>query len=122
MPFPSRLVYDGETVVLDLRPHWWYFSRHIVTGVPLLILVVVTFQIPDAGIYNVVKWPVVIELVVIYTDDQHFRIGPASDQNTVHCEIVFRKSVKHSSVEKPLVSSAIKLLRQQTHAAARSKD
>jgi hypothetical protein len=69
----------------------------------------------------VVKWSIVIELVVIYTDDQHFRIGPASDQNTVHCEIVFRKSVKHSSIEKPLVGSAIKLLRQQTHAAARSK-
>jgi uncharacterized membrane protein YdbT with pleckstrin-like domain len=64
MPFPSRLVYDGETVTLDLRPHWWYFSRHIVSGVPLLILVILTFQIPDSDIYNVVKWPVVILVLV----------------------------------------------------------
>jgi uncharacterized membrane protein YdbT with pleckstrin-like domain len=58
MPFPARLVYDGESVNLDLRPHWWYFSRHIVTGVPLLLVAVLTFQISDSGIYNVVKWPV----------------------------------------------------------------
>jgi uncharacterized membrane protein YdbT with pleckstrin-like domain len=58
MPFPTRLVYDGETVTLDLRPHWWYFSRHIVTGVPLLLVALLTFQISDSGIYNVVKWPV----------------------------------------------------------------
>lgn len=64
MPFPSRLVYDGETVVLDLRPHWWYFSRHIVTSVPLLFLVVGTSAIPDAGVYNVVKWPVVVLVLV----------------------------------------------------------
>jgi len=64
MPFPSRLVYDGETVTLDLRPHWWYFSRHIVTGVPLLLLVILTFKISDSGIYNVVKWPVVLLVLV----------------------------------------------------------
>ena len=64
MPFPSRLVYDGETVSLDLRPHWWYFSRHIVTGIPLLLLIILTFQISDSGIYNVVKWPVVLLVLV----------------------------------------------------------
>jgi uncharacterized membrane protein YdbT with pleckstrin-like domain len=64
MPFPSRLVYDGETVILDLRPHWWYFSRHIVSGVPLLLLIILTFQISDSDIYNVVKWPVVILVLV----------------------------------------------------------
>ena len=60
MPFPSRLVYDGETVTLDLRPHWWYFSRHIVSGVPLLVLVILTFQISDPDIRSVVKWPIII--------------------------------------------------------------
>ncbi|HEY5166090.1 MAG TPA: PH domain-containing protein [Acidimicrobiia bacterium] len=66
MPFPSRLVYDGETVTLDLRPHWWYFSRHIVSGVPLLLVVILAFRISDSDIYNVVKWPVVI-LVLIWS-------------------------------------------------------
>ena len=38
MPYPQRLLNDGEEVALDLRPHWWYFSRHILSGIPLLAL------------------------------------------------------------------------------------
>ena len=38
MPYPQRLLNDGEEVALDLRPHWWYFSRHILTGIPLAVL------------------------------------------------------------------------------------
>ena len=26
MPFPRRLLFDGEEVVVDLRPHWWFFA------------------------------------------------------------------------------------------------
>lgn len=25
MSFPRRLLFEGEEVVLDLRPHWWFF-------------------------------------------------------------------------------------------------
>ena len=25
MPFPPKLLNDGEEIVLDLRPHWWFF-------------------------------------------------------------------------------------------------
>jgi membrane protein YdbS with pleckstrin-like domain len=38
MPYPKRLLSEGETITLDLRPHWWYFSRHILSGIPLLLL------------------------------------------------------------------------------------
>jgi uncharacterized membrane protein YdbT with pleckstrin-like domain len=38
MPFPRRLLNEGEEVSLDLKPHWWYFANHIFTGVPLLII------------------------------------------------------------------------------------
>ena len=38
MPYPKDLIQDGETLALDLRPHWWYFSRNIFTGIPLLII------------------------------------------------------------------------------------
>jgi uncharacterized membrane protein YdbT with pleckstrin-like domain len=65
MPFPSRLVYDGEAVTLDLRPHWWYFSRHIATGVPLLLLVILTFQL-SSGVRDVLKYPVAI-LVILWS-------------------------------------------------------
>ena len=38
MPYPKNLIQEGETVALDLRPHWWYFSRNILTGIPLFII------------------------------------------------------------------------------------
>jgi uncharacterized membrane protein YdbT with pleckstrin-like domain len=38
MPYPKRLINEGENVALDLRPHWWFFSRHILTGIPLLVV------------------------------------------------------------------------------------
>ena len=40
MPYPSNLIQEGETVALDLRPHWWYFSRNILTGIPLAIILI----------------------------------------------------------------------------------
>ncbi|MFI5052814.1 MAG: PH domain-containing protein [Acidimicrobiia bacterium] len=41
MAYPDELMQDGETVALDLRPHWWYFSRNIFTGIPLFIVLVI---------------------------------------------------------------------------------
>ena len=45
MPYPKRLLSEGETLTLDLRPHWWYFAKHIVTGIGVLILLVLVFQV-----------------------------------------------------------------------------
>jgi membrane protein YdbS with pleckstrin-like domain len=44
MPFPKRLILDGETVVLDLRPHWWFFAGPLFAGVPVLALLVVALK------------------------------------------------------------------------------
>jgi uncharacterized membrane protein YdbT with pleckstrin-like domain len=44
VPFPRKLLNEGEEVALDLRPHWWYFSRHILSGLPLLFLVVIVWN------------------------------------------------------------------------------
>src|SRR3954470_20391634 len=44
MPYPSRLLNDGETVALDLRPHWWYFAKHIAASIVLVVLLVLIFQ------------------------------------------------------------------------------
>jgi len=38
MPYPRRLLNESEEIALDLTPHWWFFAKHIVTGVPLLVL------------------------------------------------------------------------------------
>ena len=38
MPFPRKLLNEGEDVVLDLHPHWWFFAPHITAVVVSIIL------------------------------------------------------------------------------------
>lgn len=49
MPYPKHLLKENETLVLDLKPHWWYFARHILTGIPLFFLIILTFTL-DSGL------------------------------------------------------------------------
>jgi membrane protein YdbS with pleckstrin-like domain len=44
MPFPKRLLLDGETVALDLRPHWWYFAGPLFAGIPVVALLIVAMK------------------------------------------------------------------------------
>ena len=37
MPFPRKFLNDGEDVVLDLHPHWWFFVKPVTTLVLLLV-------------------------------------------------------------------------------------
>ena len=53
MPYPKDLIQDGETLALDLRPHWWYFSRNIFTGIPLFILLVLVLNVDDDDVAQV---------------------------------------------------------------------
>jgi uncharacterized membrane protein YdbT with pleckstrin-like domain len=47
VPYPRHLINEGETVALDLHPHWWFFSKHILTGIPLLLALVGVFAVRD---------------------------------------------------------------------------
>lgn len=47
MPPSGYRLNDNEHMVLDLRPHWWYFSRHILTGVPLWTVLVLSWLHTD---------------------------------------------------------------------------
>lgn len=51
MPYPQRLLNEGEEVALDLRPHWWYFSRHILSGIPLIVLLWLAFTIDNTAFW-----------------------------------------------------------------------
>ncbi len=42
MPFPSELLNGGEQVVLDLRPHWWYFARQGAALVVAILIAVIS--------------------------------------------------------------------------------
>lgn len=54
MSYPKNLINEGENVALDLRPHWWYFSRHILTGIPLVVAIVLAVRIDEDVLYYVV--------------------------------------------------------------------
>ena len=36
MSFPRKLLNDGEDVILDLRPHWWFLTGPVVATIALL--------------------------------------------------------------------------------------
>jgi uncharacterized membrane protein YdbT with pleckstrin-like domain len=56
MAYPKNLIQDGETVALDLRPHWWYFSRNIFTGIPLVIILILVLNIDDDDLRKYTGW------------------------------------------------------------------
>jgi len=31
MPYPQRLLNDGEEISLDIHPHWWFFAKSVAT-------------------------------------------------------------------------------------------
>ena len=63
MPYPKDLIQDGETLALDLRPHWWYFSRNIFTGIPLLIIIILLFSETHGDVRKYLGW--IVGLMVL---------------------------------------------------------
>jgi uncharacterized membrane protein YdbT with pleckstrin-like domain len=61
VPYPKRLLKEGEDVALDLRPHWWFFSKHILVGIPLLILFGLSWSVD-----NTVLWWVWVLVAVVW--------------------------------------------------------
>lgn len=58
MPFPTRLLNEGEQVVLDLRPHWWFLSG------PLFWLLVAAAASGVATALEAPSWAVLSLLAV----------------------------------------------------------
>jgi uncharacterized membrane protein YdbT with pleckstrin-like domain len=52
MPYPKHLLNENEEVALDLRPHWWFFWRHILTGIPLIIILLVVLTNTSSGSFS----------------------------------------------------------------------
>lgn len=38
-PFPEKLLFDSEEVVIDLKPHWWHFAQSLATVALALVAV-----------------------------------------------------------------------------------
>src|SRR4051795_2751738 len=61
-PYPPKLINEGETLVLDLKPHWWFFWKHILAGA--IVLIVLILYAGPLGSPNWGKWPVAIGILV----------------------------------------------------------
>jgi uncharacterized membrane protein YdbT with pleckstrin-like domain len=51
MPYPRRLLNQGEEVALDLKPHWWFFSKQVIAGSALVVVFVLV-----VGLDNGLAW------------------------------------------------------------------
>ena len=63
MPYPRHLINEGETVALDLHPHWWYFSKHILTGIPLFVALIGVLML-SGSVQTVAGWAWAILAVI----------------------------------------------------------
>jgi membrane protein YdbS with pleckstrin-like domain len=61
MPFPGRLLHDGEQVVIDVRPHWWYLVGPVVVFAAVIAgaLAVAVDALPSAA-----DWTAIAALVL----------------------------------------------------------
>jgi len=60
MVFPSKLLNEGEEVVLDLHPHWWFLSGPVSTVVLVLVVSIVALL---ANVSTSVLWLLVVVLL-----------------------------------------------------------
>jgi uncharacterized membrane protein YdbT with pleckstrin-like domain len=53
MPYPAKKLNEGETIKLDMHPHWWYFVEAVAT-LGAVVLVGLAFVVwgPDDGFIN----------------------------------------------------------------------
>jgi uncharacterized membrane protein YdbT with pleckstrin-like domain len=63
MGFPTRLLLDGEKIVLDLRPHWWFYVGPLAAGVPVLLFVGGLFSMDDGDAKDILTWVCLVVFV-----------------------------------------------------------
>jgi uncharacterized membrane protein YdbT with pleckstrin-like domain len=61
-PYPRKLINQGETVVLDLKPHWFFFWKHILIGTGLLV--VFFLWVGPFGATSWLGWPLALALLI----------------------------------------------------------
>ena len=65
MAFPRKLINEGEEVVLDLRPHWWYMAEPTVALLGATALGIVLWQVDVDGTLGDVLAYAVIALILL---------------------------------------------------------
>ena len=65
MAFPTKLLNDGEEIVLDLRPHWWFMAKPTLVLLGAIVLgIVIATQLDGGGFWNdTARWVDVVLIV-----------------------------------------------------------
>ena len=62
--YPPNLINEGEAVVLDLKPHWWFFFRDLVGGSIVFVALIIWFAyLSDSNWTSWLGWPIALALV-----------------------------------------------------------
>jgi hypothetical protein len=60
MPFPTRLLIEGEELILDLRPHWIALVRAVAVAILTIVAWIVLLpRLPDGSSHDVLFWLVI---------------------------------------------------------------
>ncbi|HMC68044.1 MAG TPA: PH domain-containing protein [Mycobacteriales bacterium] len=96
MPFPSRLLADDETVVLDLHPHWKQLA------LPALLLPVVVglttyllFLVPSGTVRTPLRWAIVAVAVLLLL---RFSVWPFVTWQTTRYVLTTRRVIIRQGV------------------------
>jgi uncharacterized membrane protein YdbT with pleckstrin-like domain len=72
VPFPKRLLFDGEEVVLDLRPHWWFFAGPAGLLVLTLVALIVS-KTSDLGDWAIILAAGVVLAALVWFAGRYLR-------------------------------------------------
>jgi uncharacterized membrane protein YdbT with pleckstrin-like domain len=60
MAFPTRLLIEGEQLILDLRPHWIALVRAVGAAILVIVVWIVALpRLPDGSAHDVLFWLVI---------------------------------------------------------------
>jgi uncharacterized membrane protein YdbT with pleckstrin-like domain len=67
VPFPRKLLYEGEEIVLDLKPHWWFMAKSAAVVVLAITFGIVALWLSgghDGSVLDVLNALVAVAVVV----------------------------------------------------------
>ena len=56
MPYPTKLLNDGEDVVADLHPHWWHFAQPAGALLASIIFAIIVLFVAEGTTQDVLGW------------------------------------------------------------------
>lgn len=64
MTFPTKHLNTGETVALDMHPHWWYFAEPAFSLAGTILVGIWTMTMDDGTMKDILR-PVVLVLLIV---------------------------------------------------------